>query len=342
MRVGMAGLNALYWPLAFGGGLARFPGVDFVAAATLGTSPDVIQANLGMTPAEYAARYGLKLYELPEDMIHAEHLDTIVLISRHSHHADWVERLAPLGVNFFIPKTFATTLSEADRIVQTQRRYGVRIAAGPSARFLAPMRAVKAAIDSGLIGQPFSLRLCHHHGTIDVFGRNDWYRDPHEGGPELSLGWYGIDLAQFMLSDQVKTVGASYGNFTSPDSPFLDCGRIVMMMRRGAFASFDMYFCNRFAYPAWQLELIGDKGALSLRPSGQDPSQTILVFEDQAGSRALPITADGPHWEMFWRDELLAGQRPTIDAADARQITMVSLAARDAAGFGKVVAIPEE
>ena len=71
-------------------------------------------------------------------MIQAEKLDTVVIVSRHSQHADWVERLAHLGVNIFLPKTFATTLAEADRIVRAQNEHAIKIAVGPSARFLPP------------------------------------------------------------------------------------------------------------------------------------------------------------------------------------------------------------
>ena len=56
-----------------------------------------------------------------------------------------------------------------------------------------------------------------------------------EGGPELSLGWYGIDSAFHLMEDKVKTVYAQYGNFTSPDSPFMDCGRIEMRMAQGGW-----------------------------------------------------------------------------------------------------------
>ena len=342
MRVGMAGLNGLYWPMAIGGGLRKRPGVEFLAAATLGDDASEIEANLGLSPDAYAARYGLRLYHEPEEMIQAEKLDTVVIVSRHSRHADWVERLAPLGVNIFLPKTFASTLAEADRIVKAQQTNGIQIAVGPSARFLPQMAAVKNAIAAGLIGEPFAARICHHHGTIDVFKQSDWYRDPAEGGPELSLGWYGIDLAQVLMDDLVKTVGASYGNYTSPDSPFMDCGRIVMGMRRGATVSFDMYFCNRLNYPSWQLEVIGPKGVISIHRREGDPYQTVVALDSPAGYSLLPVPTETPHWELFWRDELMAGKEPTITAKSARQITIVSLAARDAAAFGEVVAIPEE
>jgi predicted dehydrogenase len=342
MRIGIAGLNALYWPVTAGNYLSGKPGVEFLAAATLGESKTAIKDSLGQSPAEYAAHYNLRLYEQAAEMIDREKLDTVILISRHSQHADWVEKLAPLGVNIFIPKTFATTAEEAERIVQAEKRWGIRVAVGPTARYLPPMLAMKTALDQDLTGQPFSIRICHHHGTIDVFHPHDWYHDPKEGGPELSLGWYGIDLALQFTGDIVKSLFASYGNYTTPGSSFMDCGRIIMEMQRGAVASFDMYFCNRLPYPSWQVEILGPKGVLSLHRVESDPYKTVVSLDSPGGCRLLPVPAQTPHWEMFWVDELLEGRELSLTAEYDRQVTLLSLAALDSARDRRSVSVHKD
>lgn len=339
MRAGIVGLEALYWPVALGSGLAAHPRVDFRAAATLGVDPARIGKVLGSTPQEYAARFGLKLYEDASEMIRREELDTVVIIARHSEHAQWVERLAPLGVNLFIPKTFATTLEDADRIIAAQEQSGVQMAVGPSARFLPAFIAVKQVIAQGRIGRPFAMRLCHHHGTIDVFNPLDWYRDPAEGGPELSLGWYGVDLVLHLMETEVTRVFATYGNFTTPDSPFMDSGRLVLQLATGGSAAFDMYFCNRFAYPSWQLELVGTEGVVSIHRCGESSTQTTVSLDTAAGRETIPLPEHSPHWERFWIDEFLAGQASTLAPVQARRITEITLAARQSAQSGEAVMV---
>ncbi len=339
MRVGMVGLAALYWPLAMGNGLQNRDGVQFLSAATLGVSDAAIEATLGMTPAAYAERFQVKLYTDATEMVASEQLDTVVIIARHTEHAMWAERMAALGVNIFIPKTFTTTSEDAERVVQAQKRYGVQIAVGPSPRFLPPMMAAKQAIAQNRIGKPFAVRICHHHGVIDVFNQQDWYRDPAEGGPELSLGWYGIDLALYLLADQAKTVFAQYGNFTSPDSPFMDCGRIELRMVGGSMAAFDMYFCNRFAYPSWQLEIVGPQGVVSIHRVEGDARKTVVSLDSTTGYELLPLPDQTPGWEMFWVDDFLNGRAPALSAATAKEITEIALAARDSAQQGRVVSL---
>jgi predicted dehydrogenase len=253
-----------------------------------------------------------------------------------------VEQLAPLGVNIFIPKTFTTTLTDAQRIVDAQAQHGIRIAVGPTARYLPSFMAVKNALDAGLIGQPFNLRLCHHHGTLDVFNAADWYREPAEGGLELSLGWYGIDLILHLLDDQVTEVYASYGNFTTLDSPFMDCGRMVLQMAQGGSAAFDMLFCNRFAYPSWQLEITGTEGIIAIQRSAPDSNGAVVTLHNRAGTEPLPLPQQTPGWEHFWIEEFLNGGELTLDAGDALEITRLSLAARHSAQTRQVVAVGDK
>jgi predicted dehydrogenase len=342
MRAGMVGLAALYWPQTMGKGLAANPSVDFRAAATLGVADEEIAAMLGSTPQEYAEQFGIKLYSDAQEMIAAEALEVVVLISPHSQHAGWVEALAPTGVNIFIPKTFATTAADAKRIVQAQSEHNFRIASGPTARYLPAFMAVKSALAAGAIGQPFSLRLCHHHGTLDVFKPADWYRDSAEGGPELSLGWYGIDLILHLLDDDVTQIYATYGNFTTPDSPFMDCGRMVLKMAQGGSAVFDMLFCNRFAYPSWQLEIVGTEGVIAIQRSAPDSNGAVVTMHNAQGTQTLPLPQQTPGWEHFWIDEFVNGSELSLDAAQALKITHLSLAARKSALTGQPVVLGDE
>ena len=339
MKIGMAGLAALYWPVALGNGLVADDEVEFAAAATLGEEASYIHDTLRMLPVEYAEKFGVALYEQAEEMIERERLDTVVLICRHSQHAEWTERLAALGVDIAIPKSFATTADQAGRIVRAGVEHGVKIAVTPSARYLPWMLAVKDALDRGLIGDPFSLRICHHHGVLDVFHPTDWYRDPAEGGPELSLGWYGVDLIMHLLQDSPATVSAEYGNFTSPESPFMDCGRIMLRMAGGAIASFDMYFCNRVPYPSWQLEVLGPKGVISVHRVPGESAATVVSLDSADGYQPLPVPTHTTGWEMVWLDEFKRGERPAVSAEWAREVTSVCLAARDSAERGNIVVL---
>jgi predicted dehydrogenase len=339
MRVGMVGIAALYWPFAIGGKLRTYKDVEFLGATTLGVDESIIKETIGITSGEFAERHGVRLYETAKEMIDKENLDTVAIITSHTEHAEWAERMAKLGMNIYVPKTFATTLADAERIVQAQKKYGIKIAVGPSGRFLPQFMSAKNAIDNDAIGKPFSIRICHHHGTLDVFKKNDWYRDHEQGGPELSLGWYGIDLMLYLMDDIAKSVHAQYGNFTTPDSPFMDCGRINMQMEKGGIASFDMYFCNRVPYPSWQMEIVGPKGIISIHRVEGDSGKTVVSLDSAKGYELLPLPDQSRDWEMYWVDDFINGKQPAISAEEAKIITQISLSALESANKGCSIAI---
>jgi hypothetical protein len=101
-----------------------------------------------------------------------------------------------------------------------------------------------------------------------------------------------------------------------------------------------MLFCNHFRYPSWQVEIVGPKGMLSLRPHENNPGKSDISLDNSEGHVSLFPLERNPDWEMFWVDELLQGQIPSITAEYARYVTLLTLAARDSSTEGKVVAIP--
>ena len=331
MRTGIVGIATKYYPSAIAGKLASAEGVELLAAADLGESDTAVRRHLGMSAAEYADRFGVRLYRDPEEMVARERLDTVVICTRHTLHAEWAERMAALGVNIYIPKTFATCIEDAERIVRAGREHGVTIAVGPSGRFLSPIAAAKTAVENGLIGDPFAMRICHHHGTIDAFDENDWYRDSKEGGPEFSLGWYVIDLVLHFMGQSVASVYAEYDNYNSPGSPFMDCGKLVLRLGNGAMASCDMYFCNRFPYPSWELEVAGPKGMIKVQAAGDGTTNAAAWLYSARGPEPLPVPEDMPDWEISWVDDFREKRPPAVSARDAMEITRISIAARDSA-----------
>lgn len=337
LKVGMAGLTSLYWPIAIAQSLAKAKGAKLVAAATLRSPEKAVLEHLGMTPRAYADRFALTLYRDAEEMVPREKLDAVVLCVAHSRHADWAERLARLGVDIYVTKTFATTLSDAARIVQAGRVHGVNIACGPSDRYQPAILAAKAAISRGLIGEPFALRLAHHHGTIEGFHKNDWYRRRREGGPELSLAWYVIDMAMHLTGSRVQRVFALYRNYTTASSPFMDCGKMVLSMGTGAMVSCDMYFCNRFPYPSWEMEIVGPRGAVVVHADPASGGKTVAALHSAKGVKSLPLPNRPPDREVAWVEGFRKGVPAVVPAEEALEITRISLAARDSARSGKPV-----
>lgn len=341
LRIGIVGLASLYWPRALADNFARLPEAQLLAAAHLGETDEQIAATLGCTGSEFAETFGVKLYEGIEEMVQAQALDAVAICTRHTLHADHVERAAAAGADIYLCKTMATTSEDCARIVQAGRRNGVRVAVGPGGRFQPQHVVARQAVEAGRIGRPIAVRISHNHGTIDVFGPADWYRDEAEGGPELSLGWYVIDVLRSIVPRPVRRVFAEYGNFASPDSPFMDQGKIVLRFDDETLGACDMYFSNRFPFPTWNLEVIGTEGAIRTHVGRPDDGVPRALLWTSKGLEQLEVP-EGDNWAAdtaAWVRAFAGDGPPPIDAEEAQAITEICLACRQSAHAGRAVSL---
>ena len=339
IRVGIVGLASKYWPSALAQNLNASDQAELVAVATMKAADEEVQLMAGCAKEEFGEKHGIKLYDSLEEMIQAEELDTVAIATRHTEHADHAERAAAKGVNIYICKTMATTSEDAARIVDAGRKHGVKIAVGPGGRFQPQHAVARQVIESGRIGKPLAIRISHNHGTIDAFPQGDWYREKKEGGPELSLGWYVIDVVRAISPQPVTRVCAEHDNYRSPDSPFMDQGKIVMRLEDGAIAACDMYFSNRFAYPTWDLEVIGTEAALRTHAGtpGDGVPQALLWSKDGVETLAVPKGSFWTEDTAAWVGAFAAGREAEINAEEGRIITEVTLACWESAKRKAVV-----
>jgi predicted dehydrogenase len=139
------------------------------------------------------------------------------------------------------------------------------------------------------------------------------------------------------MEEAPVSVYAVYNNFNSPSSPFMDFGKLVFEMKNGT-ASCDMYFCNDFAYPRWELEITGTKGVIAVRQSADTQEDTAALY-NKTGIKILPIPKRVPDWETFWVKDLKNKRTPAVTARDALEITRLSLLARKSARTNSIVKV---
>ena len=336
MRIGIAGIRSVYWPTAFAGYARRIPGVELCAVATAGRSAQDIQHSIGLTPEQFAEKFSLRLHDDPVSMVKDEGLEAAFVCAEPSRAYEIVEQLAPLGVHLYIAKPMGNDLERAQRIVAARDRAGIVAASGNTMRFDAGLRAARERIAAGEIGDVFCVRVMHQHGTISTFPPNDWYWNKEEGGPELSLGWYVIDAVRWLSGDEVGRVCAEYENFASPNSPFMDNGKILMRLAGGVIASADIYFSTRWPFPRWEIEVVGSKGAIKTMQTGYEgmlfTEGGVQAFQKTLNDMVLAELTD-------WVEACHAGRAPEVPVADALRTLDVCFAARRAAHSGVPVVL---
>lgn len=141
--------------------------------------------------------------------------DVVLLCPAAAHHGDWVERVAPFGVDVLIEKPFATSLAEADTMVAAMSETGKRLAVNWPLAWYPSHRTARRLIDEGRIGHVLEIHyydgnrgpLWHTVGkaekSADQVAREkpeSWFYTKAGGGGSLQdyLG-YGTTLGTWLM-----------------------------------------------------------------------------------------------------------------------------------------------
>jgi predicted dehydrogenase len=136
--------------------------------------------------------------------------DVVLLCAGTAFHADYVEMLAPYGVNILVEKPFAATLAQADRMIAAMTKSGKQMIVNWPLAWYPPHLTAKRLIDEGVIGKVMEVHyydgnrgpLHHVADKLEVSPEEVarqknlawWYKKEAGGGSMLDYLGYGVTL----------------------------------------------------------------------------------------------------------------------------------------------------
>jgi predicted dehydrogenase len=144
-----------------------------------------------------ASRYGGKTYGDYRDMLAEEHLDAVVITTPETLHRAPSVDAAQAGCHIFLEKPLASSLEDADAIIEACEAADVHLMIGYVLRFEACYARIREAVANGEVGTVLSLyarrnatiqegrRLGGRTSVINYLAVHDvdqflWYRPAHE------------------------------------------------------------------------------------------------------------------------------------------------------------------
>src|SRR5205823_14320404 len=103
----------------------------------------------------FEAQYGGRGYQTFLDLCNDPDVEAIWISTPNHLHCEHVVQAAEHGKHAVIQKPMAISIAEAERMVETSEKHGVKLLAGHSTALRPPFRAMRRMIDSGELG-----RLC--------------------------------------------------------------------------------------------------------------------------------------------------------------------------------------
>jgi predicted dehydrogenase len=260
-------------------------------------------------------------------------------------HRPLVELAARQGVAVICQKPFATSLADAQAMVEVCERAKLPLMVHENFRWQSAIQAARAAIDSGAIGEPFWGRVSFRSG-FDVFSGQPYLAKGERFIIE-DLGIHILDIARFLFGDVARLTART--KRVNPAIRGEDVATMLLDHENGVTSIVDCSYATRLAiepFPETLLEIDGDEGSLRL----EQGYKLVVVGKD--GVRREDVSPPLLPWasrpwhniqesvrriERHWVDCLRAGKEPATSGRDNLKTFALVEAAYQSAREGKTV-----
>jgi len=209
---------------------------------------------------------GARVYGDPEELLRREQIDFMDIITEIDAHAPLVHLAAQYKIPVICQKPMAPDLATAEKMVAVCREAGVPLFIHENFRWQAPIRAVKAALDAGLIGRPFRARIEFSSG-FPVFANQPFLRTL-EHFIVTDLGSHLLDVARFLFGEAARLYCQT--GQVHRDIQGEDVASILLHMRSGAdvvcLLAYAENYHERECFPQTTIFVEGERGTLELEP----------------------------------------------------------------------------
>jgi predicted dehydrogenase len=311
-----------------------------------------------------AAQYHIPaVYETLEAMLEHADLDLVINLTPIPLHGRTSRTILEAGKHLVVEKPIATTMEDADELVELATAKGLTYVVAPPNMLQANRREAKRLIAAGAVGQPCFARVRSSHGGPAA---GNWPLDPtwfyQEGsGPLYDMGVYGIhDITGILgpakrvvafsgITEKVRTVRG--GPYKGKKIEVTEDDNTLLMLDFGnsAYAVVDGTF-NVNASKSPQVEIFGREGTINLYNQRQDPSVPPLeIFRLDAVPGVdgwITPRGSGAEPQQKYRraimvkhlaDCLAENQHPILSAEHARHALEIMLKAIESARTGRAI-----
>jgi predicted dehydrogenase len=301
---------------------------------------------------ELVTSYGGKAYQDYTEMLNQEHADCVIVATPEALHREPVVAAAQHGRHVFVEKPLATTLDDADAMIEACADAGVKLMTGYILRFEVNYAMIQDAIQEGNIGRLLSI----YARRITPIGEARRLRG--RVSPVTYIAVHDIDQMLWCHPKPVKSVYArALRGRVWEEFGTYDCAWLTIEFADGALGIHEVGWCLPEEWAGWQkptswggfgdvrMNVIGTDGVLNLNFTPMD-----LYACDRDGWK-LPDTR---HWptmngklvgaaklevEHFF-ECILADEEPLVTGEDGRRSLEVMLAAELSIAEDRVVPLP--
>jgi predicted dehydrogenase len=310
--------------------LRSLPQVDLIGVADDDLARGQRIANL----------HGATFFSSYEELL-ATSPDGVVVCTENSRHRPLVEMAATAGVNILCEKPLATTLEDAQAMIDICDRHGVLLMTAFPMRFSAPLQIVKASLDAGEFGRVYCFNATNQ-GELPTKHRQ-WFVDPElaGGGALMDHTVHLVDIMRWFLGKEVTEVYAQANHIFHADEVVVETGGLEMItFENGVFATIDCSWCRPPYWPTWgglTFEMVTERGAVAVDAFRQN----LVVYRHDWQRAGWSYWGSDSNQTMIGEfiQAIHEGRPPLVTGVDGLRAVEATLAAYRSARSGLPEAI---
>ena len=211
-----------------------------------------------------AGRFEVPSFQNMHDMMERLNPDVVVILTESGHHAEHAVALAAYGKHIVVEKPMALTLDDADEMIRTCDRHGIRLFVVKQNRFNVPVVKLRGALEAGRFGKltlgTVRVRWCRRQAYYDQDAwRGTWALD---GGVLTNQASHHVDLLEWMMGD-VESVFAKAATALARIETE-DTAVVCLKFRSGALGLIEATTAARPTDLEGSISILGERGTVEI------------------------------------------------------------------------------
>ena len=210
-------------------------------------------------------KFGLNatIYDDYEALLKNETIDFVDIITDVDSHEMFTLMAAKKGIHVVCQKPMAATFEQANNMVETCKNAKVNLFIHENFRWQAPIRKLKNALDSGVIGKPFKARVSFC-SAFPVF-ENQPFLASLDKFILMDIGSHVLDICRFLFGEVTSLYCLSQR--VNPTIKGEDVANVLMEMNSGVHCYAEMSYASileKEAFPQTLVLIEGEQGSIQL------------------------------------------------------------------------------
>ncbi len=161
-----------------------------------------------------ADKYGCKIYDSVDELLTDDNLQIVVVAPPNKYHGEYAIKALENNKHVLCEKPMAATLELAQEMIDTAKKYNLKLMIGQNQRLVPAHIKAKEILDSGELGRILTFQTVFGHKGAEKWSiansPSTWFFDKEQAifGAMGDIGVHKADLVRWLIGEEFKSVSS--------------------------------------------------------------------------------------------------------------------------------------